>query len=146
LKSPNRTIWLLLMLIILLTNGMSSFGLKVLSSWGLPGSTKFPYLTVWYAAGFVLIAIPMLWKGVRGGVKEVGWGALIAALSVGGQLAMASALDSGLSGSVVFPVTIGGSILVVILAGSLFFAEKLNSLSWAGIAIGFLAVVLLSVA
>ena len=145
MKTPNRFTWMFLMLIILLTNGMSSFGLKVLTSWGVPDSTKFPYLTVWYAAGFVLIAIPMLLKGVRGGLKEAGWGALIAALSIGGQLAMASALGSGLSGSIVFPVTIGGSILVVVLAGSLFFAEKLHPLSWAGIAIGFLAVVLLSV-
>jgi multidrug transporter EmrE-like cation transporter len=133
------------MLAILLTNGMSSFGLKVLSSWGLPGSTKFPYLTIWYASGFVLIAIPMLWKGTSGGFKEACWGALIAALSIGGQVAMANALGSGLSGSIVFPVTIGGSILVVVLVGSLFFAEKLHPLSWAGIAIGFLAVVLLSV-
>ena len=107
-----RITWLFLMLIILLTNGMSSFGLKVLTSWGVPHSAKFPYLTVWYAAGFVLIAIPMLLKGARGGLKEAGWGALIAALSIGGQLAMASALGSGLSGSIVFPVTIGGSILV----------------------------------
>ena len=145
MKTPNRTIWLLLMLIILLTNGMSSFGLKVLSSWGVPDSTKFPYLTVWYASGFVLIAIPMLLKGVRGGLKEARWGALIAALSIGGQLAMASALGSGLSGSIVFPVTIGGSILVVVLAGSLLFGEKLHPLSWTGIAIGFLAVVMLSV-
>jgi drug/metabolite transporter (DMT)-like permease len=145
MKTPNRITWMFLMLIILLTNGMSSFGLKVLTSWGVPDSTKFPYLTVWYAAGFVLIAIPMLLKGVRGGLKEASWGALIAALSIGGQLAMASALGSGLSGSIVFPVTIGGSILVVVLAGSLFFAEKLHPLSWAGIAIGFLAVVLLSV-
>ena len=124
---------------------MSSFGLKVLSSWGLPDSAKFPYLMVWYTAGFLIIAIPMLWKGVWGGLKELRWGALIAILSICGQLAMATALGSGLSGSVVFPVTIGGSILVVVVVGSLFFGEKLHPLSWTGIAIGFLAVVLLSV-
>ena len=145
MKGPNRTVWPLLMLAILLTNGMSSFGLKVLSSWGLPGNMKFTYLAIWYAAGFALIAIPMLWRGVRGGFEEMGWGALIAALSIGGQLAIASALNSGLAGSIVFPVTIGGSILVVVLAGSLFFAERLHPLSWAGIAIGFLAVIFLSV-
>ena len=145
MKTVNRTIWLPLMLIILLTNGMSSFGLKVLVSWGMPASTKFPYLTVWYASGFVLIAIQMLWSKVRWGAKEARWGALIAVLSIVGQVAMASALASGLSGSIVFPVAIGGSILVVVLAGSLFFAEKLHPVSWAGIAIGFTAVVLLSV-
>jgi len=133
------------MLIILITNGMSAFGLKVLAAWGLPPNIKFPYLTIWYAAGFACIGIPMLLRGIRVGLKEAGWGALIAALSMGGQLAMANALNSGLPGNIVFPVTIGGSLLVVALAGRLFFAEKMHPLSWTGVAIGFLAVILLSV-
>lgn len=133
------------MLIILLTNGMSSFGLKVLPAWGLASSIKYPYLTVWYAAGLSSIGIPMLLKGVRGGRKEIWWGAIIAALSIGGQLAMANALQLGVPGNIVFPIAIGGSILVVALAGRLIFAEKMHPLSWAGVAVGFLAVVLLSV-
>jgi multidrug transporter EmrE-like cation transporter len=133
------------MLIILVTNGMSAFGLRVLSAWGLPSNAKFPYLTVWYAAGFACIAILMLWRGIRGGMKEVGWGALLASLSIVGQVAMANALNSGLPGNIVFPVTIGGSLLVVALAGRLFFAEKMHPLSWTGVAIGSLAIVLLSV-
>ncbi|MBS1852467.1 MAG: hypothetical protein JST79_16300 [Acidobacteria bacterium] len=137
--------WLLLMLVILLTNGMSSFGLKVLPAWGLPSSLKYPYLTLWYAAGLVCIALPLLLRGWKSGWKEVGWGALLAGLSMGGQLAMANALQSGLPGNVVFPVTIGGSILIVAVAGRLFFAEKLHPLSWTGVFLGGLSVVLLSV-
>ena len=133
------------MLIILLTNGVSAFGLRVLSAWGLPSNTKFPYLTVWYGAGFACIAILMLLRGVRGGLKEAGWGALIAVLSIGGQVAMANALNSGLPGNIVFPVTIGGSLLVVALAVRLFFGEKMHLFSWAGVAIGSLAIILLSV-
>ncbi len=133
------------MLIILFTNGMSSFGLKVLPAWGLPAIIKYPYLTIWYAAGFICIGVPMLLKGAKGGRKEMWWGAIIAALSIGGQLAMANALQLGVPGNIVFPVTIGGSILVVTIAGRLFFAEKLHPLSWAGVAAGCLAVVLLSV-
>ena len=75
----------------------------------------------------------------------MGWGAVLASLSIGGQLAMANALQLGLPGNVVFPVTIGGSILIVALAGRLFFAEKMHPLSWTGVAAGCLAVVLLSV-
>jgi multidrug transporter EmrE-like cation transporter len=133
------------MLIILVTNGMSAFGLRVLSAWGLPSNSKFLYLTVWYAAGFACIVIPMLLRGIRGELKEAGWGALIAALSIGGQISMANALNSGLPGNIVFPVTIGGSLLVVALAGRLFFAEKMHPLSWTGVAIGSLAIVLLSI-
>jgi multidrug transporter EmrE-like cation transporter len=137
--------WLLLMLVILLTNGMSSFGLKVLPAWGLSPSIKYPYLTVWYAAGLVCIGVPMLFRGLKGGQKEIWWGAILAALSIGGQLAIANALQSGLPGNVVFPVTVGGSILIVALAGRLVFAEKMHPLSWTGVALGCMAVVLLSV-
>jgi drug/metabolite transporter (DMT)-like permease len=136
--------WLFLMLIILLANGMSSFGLKILTAWGLPTSIKFPYLTIWYAAGLFCFGIPLLWRKERGGWKEAGWGALIALLSIGGQLAMANALSAGIAGSVVFPVTIGGSILIVAVAGQVFFGEKLSAVSWAGVLIGFVAIVLLS--
>jgi multidrug transporter EmrE-like cation transporter len=133
------------MLIVLVTNGMGAFGLKVIASWGLPPGVKFPYLTVWYTAGLPLIGIPMLSRGALGGLKEIRWGALYAALSLGGQLAMSYALDRGVPGSVVYPVAVGGSILVVAVAGRLLFGERLHPLSWAGVAIGVLAVTLLGI-
>ena len=137
--------WYLLMLIILLTNGMSAFGLKIIAEWGLPQSAKYPYLTVWYAAGFACIAVPMLMKRSGAGLKELGWGAAMAVLSIGGQVAMALALDSKVPGNVVFTVTVGGAILVVVVAGRLFFGERMNRISTVGIALGFLAVILLSI-
>ncbi len=112
--------WFLLMLVILLTNGMSAFGLKVIASWGLPRTVKFPYLTIWFAAGLVSIGVPMIFKGVRLGQRELLWGALMAALSISGQVSMALALDSNVAGNIVFPVAVGGSIFIVILAGKLF--------------------------
>jgi multidrug transporter EmrE-like cation transporter len=133
------------MFVILLTNGMSAFGLRVLTGWGLPPNIKFPYLTVWFVAGFACIGIPMLLKRLKGFGNAAGWGALTAILSIGGQVAMANALDSGLPGSIVFPVTVGGSILVVAIAGRFVFAEKMHPLSWTGVVIGFIAVILLSV-
>jgi multidrug transporter EmrE-like cation transporter len=137
--------WFLLMLVILLTNGMSSFGLKVIAAWGLPASVTYPYLTVWYAAGFVCIAAPMLVRRGKAGWKELGWGAAMAILSIGGQVTMATALSSNVPGNVVFPVTIGGAILVVVVAGRLFFGERTNRVTSLGIALGFLTVILLSV-
>lgn len=135
--------WFLLMLVILLTNGMSAFGLKVLAGWALPETVKFPYLTIWYAAGLASIAVPMLIKGLRIGRKEILWGGAAAALSIGGQVAMAIALDSGVPGHVVFPVAIGGSVFVVALAGRLIFGERINRISALGVTLGFLAVILL---
>ncbi len=137
--------WFFLMLIVLLTNGMSSFGLKIIAVRELPQGIKFSYLTIWYAAGFAFIVVPMLFRGVKAGWKEFGWGGLMALLSIGGQLAMATALDSNVPGNIVFPIAIGGSILVVAVAGRLFFDEHMNRMNTIGITLGFLAVILLSV-
>jgi multidrug transporter EmrE-like cation transporter len=137
--------WFLLMLVILLTNGMSAFGLKMIAAWGLPETVKYPYLTAWYAGGLAAIALPMLLKGMRFGKTEIFWGGVAGALSIGGQIAMAVALSSGVPGHVVFPIAIGGSIFVVALAGRLVFGERLNPPTAAGLALGFAAVVLLGV-
>jgi drug/metabolite transporter (DMT)-like permease len=136
--------WYLLMLVILLTNGMSSYGLKVIAGWGLPESAKFPYLTVWYAAGLLIIGVPTLLQGVRFKLREVGWSSVLAALSMGGQLAMAVALKLNIPGHVVFPIAIGGSVFIVVLGGRLLFGERLNSFTAGGVFVGLAAVVLLS--
>jgi len=99
--------WFVLMLVMLFTNGMSAFGLKIISTWRLPENTKLSYLTVWYAAGFACIALPMLVKRSAVGLKELGWGAVMAVLSIGGQVAMATALNMNVPGNIVFPVTSG---------------------------------------
>lgn len=137
--------WFLLMLVILLTNGMSAFGLKVIAGWGLPGTVKFPYLTIWYAAGFAIIGVPMIIRGVKLGWRELFWGALMAALSIAGQVAMAVALDAKVPGNIVFPVAIGGSIFIVAVAGTLFFGERMNRFNVIGVSLGFLAVILLGI-
>jgi len=135
--------WFLLMLVILLTNGMSAFGLKMIAGWGLPETVKYPYLTTWYAGGLAAIALPMLLKGMRVGRTELFWGGVAGALSIGGQIAMAVALSSGIPGHMVFPIAIGGSIFVVALAGRLIFGERMNPPTTLGLALGFIAVVLL---
>jgi multidrug transporter EmrE-like cation transporter len=137
--------WFVLMLVILLTNGMSSFGLKMLSEWHLPGGVKFPYLTVWYAAGLLSLLAPMLVRGLRLGRKEVALGWLMAVLSIGGQVTMALALEAHAPGNIVFPVAIGGSILIVALVGGLFFGERISRTSALGVGLGIVAVILLSI-
>ncbi len=147
-KSPlpgqKQAKWFLLMLVILLTNGMSSYGLKVIAAWGLPETASFPYLTVWYAAGLAVIAVPTVVPAGAITAREVGWASIMAALSLGGQLAMAVALKLNVPGHVVFPIAIGGSVFIVILGGRLFFNERLNALTAGGVSCGLAAVVLLS--
>ena len=136
--------WVLLMLVILLTNGMSAYGLKVIAAWGLPEADRFPYLTVWYAAGLLSIGVPLLFRRLRFAWREVGWSGLLAALSIGGQLAMAVALKRNVPGHVVFPIAVGGSVFVVILGARLLFGERLSKLTATGVSFGLVAVVLLS--
>jgi drug/metabolite transporter (DMT)-like permease len=144
LPAEKQAKWFLLMLVILSTNGMSSYGLKVIAAWGLPETSRFPYLTVWYAAGLVSVGVPVLLKGVRFRLREAGWSSLLAALSLGGQLAMASALKLEIPGHIVFPVAIGGSVFFVILGSRLFFGERMNKLTTGGVSFGLAAIVLLS--
>lgn len=136
--------WFLLMLVILLTNGMSAYGLKVIAAWGLPEAARFPYLTVWYAAGLLSIGVPVLFQRLRFAWREVEWSGLLAGLSIGGQLAMAVALKRNVPGHIVFPIAIGGSVFIVILGGRLLFGERLNRLTATGVFFGLVAVVLLS--
>ncbi len=138
-------LWVTLMGIVLLTNGMSAFGLKAIAAWKLPESLQPSYFALWYAAGMFIVAVPAWARGARPRMREAGWGALLASLSMGGQIAMALALARGTPGHVVFPVAVGGSVLVVTLAGRFAFGERMSLGSAGGVVLGLAAVVLLSV-
>lgn len=142
-RQSRPAVWILLMAVILLTNGMSAFGLKMIAAWNLPETLQSPYLTLWYATGMAGIAIPVFLKGVRPRARELGWGARLAALSVGGQLAMALALARGTPGHLVFSIAIGGSVVIVALAGRFVFDERMSRISVWGVLIGLAAVILL---
>lgn len=88
--------------------------------------------------------MPILFQGAHFTWCEVGWGSVLAALSIGGQLAMAVALELNVPGHIVFPIAIGGSVFIVILGGRLLFGERLNKLTAGGVLFGLAAVILLS--
>jgi drug/metabolite transporter (DMT)-like permease len=143
-RPRGHTRWFLLMVVILITNGMSAFGLKVIAGWGLPESAKFPYLTVWYAAGLLIVAAPIVVRGVHIRLREVGWSAVVAGLSIGGQIAMAIALKLSVPGHVVFPIAMGGAVFIVILGGRVLFGERMSGITASGVSFGLSAVILLS--
>ena len=57
---------------------------------------------------------------------------------------MAVALKLDVPGHVVFPVAVGGSVLIVTLGGRLLFGERMSRVTAAGVTAGLAAVVLLS--
>ena len=78
--------------------------------------------------------------------QEVLVGIGLASSAVLGQLGMALSLDHGIPGFVVFQVAPGGGLFFVVLAGVLFFKERVSIYGVAGIVIGMAALGILTFA
>ena len=141
----NTTIWMRFMLVAFFANGIGPFGLKVLTMRGF-GSYQSQYLLYWYLGGFVfaLAALLMGRTGVNG--REVLLGALMGGASLAGQSFTAMALSTGLPGHIAFPLTTGGSLFLVALAGIALFKERIGPYGLCGVVLGVASLVMLSVA
>ncbi len=141
----NTEVWMRLMLVAFLANGLGPFGLKVLAMRGL-AARQSEYLFFWYLGGlvFALIALGLARSGVNR--REVFLGAAMGACSFAGQSFTAWALANGLPGHITFPLTTGGSLFLVALAGIVLFRERIGPYGFCGIALGVAALVMLSIA
>jgi hypothetical protein len=133
-----------MMLIAFVTNGLGPFGLKVLSEEGLTAHQS-QYLIYWYAGGlvFALLALARNWSGVHS--REVALGAAMGICSLSGQSFTGMSLARDVPGHIVFPITTGGSLFVVASVGILVFRERIGMYGVAGILLGILSLVLLSI-
>ncbi len=131
------------MLVSFVANGVGPFGLKVLTVHGL-ASHRSQYLFYWYLGGFVfaLAALFVSRAGVLG--REVVLGALMGGASFAGQSFTALALSKSVPGHIVFPLTTGGSLFLVALAGFLLFKERVGPYGFCGILLGIASLVMLS--
>ncbi len=77
------------------------------------------------------------WKNVAGGV-------LLGIPNYGSMLFMLWALDSGLEGSFVFPVTNVGIIVATTFGAVMFFHERLSKINWIGITVAVIAIIMIS--
>jgi drug/metabolite transporter (DMT)-like permease len=137
-------IWLQMMLIAFVTNGLGPFGLKVLNENGW-AAYQWQYLIYWYAGG-VIFALVALWKDWSGIFRrEVLLGVAMGVCSLGGQSFTGLALANGAPGHVVFPITTGGSLFLVAAAGIVVFKERIGIYGIAGIVLGIVSLVLLSI-
>jgi multidrug transporter EmrE-like cation transporter len=134
--------WLRLMTIAFVANGLAPFGLKLLQERGLLETYRLPYLLFWYLGALPLAASAFLWKRGRLRLCEVLIGGAMGACSLGGQLATAVALES-LPGHMVFAITTGGSLFVVAAAGICLFRERVGEYGLAGIGLGIVSLLLL---
>ncbi len=138
-------LWLRLMLVAFVANGIGPFGLKILSEEGLAAGYQGQYLVYWYLGAFVFAAIALVRSRLRPYLREIWLGALMGASSLLGQAFTGLALSHGVPGHVAFPVTTGGSLFLVGAAGILVFREKVGPYGIAGMVLGIAALVALSV-
>jgi multidrug transporter EmrE-like cation transporter len=132
------------MLVAFIANGLGAFGLRVLAGLGVAGKYNLQYLCALYGGGAVLGCIAYLIHNRRPERRELVVTAGMALASIFGQLGMMMALEKGLPGFVVFPVCIGGGMLLVLLAAAVFFGERLSIYGYLGVGVGFASLILLA--
>jgi drug/metabolite transporter (DMT)-like permease len=134
------------MLVAFFFNGCEAFGVRVLAGMGFADSSTNQYLLYYYLGGFLCIGIPLALKGLWPNKTEIYVGTLMALCSISGTVSLAWALGHyNVPGNVAFPISNGGSLFVVVIAGVMFFRERLGAYGIAGCTLGTIAILLLSV-
>ena len=136
--------WFRLILVAFITNGLGAFGLRILAGMGFADRYKFHYLVGLYLGGAVVAGLAYFLHNRRPLRRELVVTAGMATCSILGQIGMMMALQRGLPGFVVFPVCVGGGMLLVLGTAVVFFRERLSVAGYVGIAIGFVSLILLA--
>jgi drug/metabolite transporter (DMT)-like permease len=136
--------WIRLMLVAYVMNGLGPFGLKIMAEKGLLEQYHFQYLLWWYAGSGVFSLAAFIMAGGGLAAREIAIALGIGAASFGGQLFSLLALERHVPGYIVFPITTGGNLFLVAAGGVLLFKERVGPYGIAGILMGMLSLVLLS--
>jgi multidrug transporter EmrE-like cation transporter len=132
------------MAVAFLTNGLGAYGLRILAGSGLGKVDETQYLALWYTAGLILALSAALRRRGKPKPRELGIGLAMAVCSVLGQTGMALAMSGGIPGYVVFPVAVGGGLILVVLVGTFLFHERASILLYLGLASGLASLVLIA--
>ncbi|MGH9587052.1 MAG: hypothetical protein ACRD3F_08880 [Acidobacteriaceae bacterium] len=134
------------MLIAFFCNGLGVFGLRILAGMGLGSSEVNQYLLYFYLGGALSIAIPLCALRIWPSKKEILIGLMMAAASITGTATLALSLAKyHVPGNVAYPISNGGSLFVVVLAGVFLFRERIGKYGVCGCILGILAIVMLSI-
>jgi multidrug transporter EmrE-like cation transporter len=142
--------WFRWMMTAFFFNGICTFGIRILAGRGLASRYTSTYLFLWYSAGAVLLASIhvsnrlYLRRSLAPKPVDIAVGIALGTASVTGQTFLGMALGGGLPGSVVYPITLAGGLFIVVGAGFLLFRERVGPYGIAGIALGLVSIVLLS--
>jgi len=137
--------WFRLMIIAFFLNGLSPFGLRILADLGLGSQHTRSYLIFWYLSGLCFVLVMFLRNTGKLTVNEMLVGIALGFFSICGQTFLGLTLSGGLAGNVVYPVTLAGGLLIVVLSGVFVFKERIGKVGIAGITLGILSLALLSI-
>lgn len=132
------------MLLAFVLNGACAFGLRILKADGYAGTLTSNYLFFWYLGGAVALGLLALAKRGAIGRNDLAVGAGLGLCSFCGQTCISRTLEAGVSGSVAYPVVLGGGLFIVVLTGVTVFRERVGPVGWVGIGLGLTAVALLA--
>lgn len=138
--SVQKSKWLPLMLLTFVGQGLASTGSKVLVEAGV-GDYVWQFLIVLYWSGFLTMLLLSILREAWPNRREVSTAVVMGLCSVVGNCAITMALKT-VKGSIAYPVN-NGSLLIVVLAGILFFKEKIHPVGFMGIIFGISAVLVL---
>jgi drug/metabolite transporter (DMT)-like permease len=132
------------MLLACLTNGLGAFGLKVLAERELTQRYEMQYLLLWYLGWLLFGFLLFVRRPFKVAPRELLISAGMGACSLAGQFFTGLAL-SRVKGHVAFSISTGGTLFIVALAGIFFFKERVGPYGIAGLVIGILSIVVLSI-
>jgi drug/metabolite transporter (DMT)-like permease len=135
--------WLPLMIITFIGQGLASSSQKVLVE-AKVAEYVWQFLIVFYWSGFFVILLLSILREAWPNRREISTALIMAGCSVVGNAAMTMALKT-VKGSVAYPAS-NGSLIMVVLAGVLFFREKIHPVGIAGIVFGIGAILILVLA
>jgi len=140
--SGHHTKWFWLMALAFVFNGLAAVMQKVLVEAGEQNFTWQFYTVLYWIACVLMLGFGVVSKSLPS-KREVATGLIMAIGSVAGNVLITLALGHGVEAAVAFPIGNGGSLTLVVLAGVLFFKERVQPIGRMGIAFGLCAILLL---
>jgi drug/metabolite transporter (DMT)-like permease len=137
----SKSIWLPLMMLSFVGQGLAASSQKVLVE-AKAGDYVWQFYIVLYWSGFLVMTLLSILREPWPNRREFTTALIMAVCSVVGNVSITTALNS-VKGVVAYPVSNGGSLTLVVLAGVLFFREKIHPVGIAGIVCGISAILIL---
>ena len=131
------------LILLLLSCGTGDFMSKVYEVLG-PKELSDQFLFYTFVSAFVLCLVLVARKREKPGIREVLWGAALGLPNYFSARFILGALSAGIPAVVVYPTFSVATMVVLTLAGIVFFKEKLNKREWIGMGMILAALVFLN--